>query len=232
VLGQLVLVDVDEPVWRVGYTPDPWAWSGWEWAVGGRFHGRWDDHAGNFRTVYAGSTLLGCLLEVLACLRPDPTLVDELSAIVEEDTDEALHPTAPAGAVAYDWLSTRLVGSATLRGRMCAVTAAETIAALRPQFIGIALAMGLKDFDAAALKDGRPRELTQRVATYLHDTTDTSGVGFASRLGDDLALWAIFERAGDPEVSPALVDRDHASLTADHPDLVEAFRLLGLRWAD
>ena len=56
---------VDAPrrlvVSRVGYKPEPWAWVGWEWATDGRFHGRWDDFDGNFRTIYAGSTLLACL---------------------------------------------------------------------------------------------------------------------------------------------------------------------------
>ena len=64
---QLTVVDAAEQVWRVGFKPEPWAWSGWEWAgADGRFHGRWDDRQGNFRTIYAGSTLLACLLEVLA----------------------------------------------------------------------------------------------------------------------------------------------------------------------
>src|SRR3546814_13542951 len=72
---QLVVVDAAEEVWRVGFKPEPWAWSGWEWAgAAGRFHGRWADRQGNFRTVYAGSTHLACLLEVLAGLRPAPPL--------------------------------------------------------------------------------------------------------------------------------------------------------------
>lgn len=41
-------------------------------------------------------------------------------------------------------------------------TAFETIAALRPRFAGIATGgHGLADFDAAALKDARPRLLTR-----------------------------------------------------------------------
>ncbi|WP_373562885.1 RES domain-containing protein [Nocardioides campestrisoli] len=63
-------------VWRLGFKPSPWVWPGWDWAgTDGRFPGRWDDRQGNFRTTYAGSTLVGCLLEVLADFRPDPTLV-------------------------------------------------------------------------------------------------------------------------------------------------------------
>ena len=137
---QLVVVDAADEVWRVGFKPEPWAWSGWEWAgADGRFHGRWDDRQGNFRTIYAGSTLLACLLEVLAGFQPDPTLALELDDIVEDDEDAAMHPTGSAGEISYSWLDPRSAASATLTGRFCAVTAAESIAALRPQFVALAV---------------------------------------------------------------------------------------------
>lgn len=228
---RLVLIDAAEPVWRVGFKPEPWAWAGWQWAgADGRFHGRWDDRQGNFRTVYAGSTLLACLLEVLAGFRPDPTLVLELGDIVEDEQDAAMHPTAPAGQIPYTWLEPRSAASATLTGRFCAVTAADSIATLRPHFIAAAHLLSLHDFDAAALKDGRPRALTQSVATFLHATTDVDGVKFASRHGDDLTLWAVFERATDPATSHTLSAIKHHTLTPEHPDLEEALRLLGLHW--
>jgi|TARA_Y100000815_G_scaffold266845_2_gene285546 hypothetical protein len=230
---QLVVVDAAETVWRVGFKPEPWAWSGWEWAgADGRFHGRWDDRQGNFRTIYAGSTLLACLLEVLAGFRPDPTLALELDDIEEDDEDAAMHPTGRAGEISYSWLEPRSAASATLTGRFCAVTAAESIAALRPQFVALAHLLNLHDFDAAALKDGRPRALTQSVATYLHATTELDGVTFASRHGDDLPLWAVFERAEDPAISRTLDAIEHHALSPEHPDVQEAFRILGLSWAE
>lgn len=230
---QLVAVDTNQRVWRVGFDPEPWAWSGWEWAGSdGRFHGRWDDRQGNFRTIYAGSTLLACLLEVLAGFRPDPTLVLALDGIVEDAEDAVTHPTAAAGELSSAWLGRRSAASATLTGRFCAVTAAESIAALRPQFVALAHLLNLHDFDASALKDGRPRALTQSIATYLHATTDLDGITFASRHGDDLTLWAVFERADDPAVSPALNAITHHPLSVEHPDLQEALRILGLTWSD
>lgn len=43
-------------VYRVGYQPDPWAWTPWEYAgADGRFHGRWDDPDGTWRTLYLGA---------------------------------------------------------------------------------------------------------------------------------------------------------------------------------
>ncbi|MFN7149336.1 MAG: hypothetical protein ACK4V6_07630 [Microthrixaceae bacterium] len=111
------------------------------------------------------------------------------------------------------------------------MTAAESIAALRPQFVALAHLVNLHDFDAAALKDGRPRALTQSVATHLHATTELDGVTFASRHGDDLALWAIFERAADPAISHTLDSIEHHPLYPEHPDLQEAIKMLGLTWA-
>ena len=100
---------------------------------------------------------------------------------------------------------------------------------LVPHFVAAALRAGLKDFDAAALKDSRPRELTQSVATYLYAATDLDGIRFASRHGDDLTLWAIFERH-HTVVTPCLAGTELTELTADHPALVQAFDVLGLAW--
>lgn len=214
----------------MGYRPDPWAWSDWKWAQDGRFHGRWDDLRGNFRSLYVASSLFGCLLEVLAPLRPDPTLAAELDLIIEDDTDAADYPTVSPGEVDPAWLDNRAAGNAYLSGEYCAITATETVAALRPDFIGEALSLGRVDFDVGALKDGGTRELTQAISTHIYETTDLAGLWFASRHGDELQMWAIFERAGDPTVSPQLGGIKDFDLTIDTPEMVEAFRYHRLRW--
>lgn len=89
-----------------------------------------------------------------------------------------------------------------------------------------------RDFDAALLKDSDARSLTQGVATRIYATTDLDGVAFASRHGDDLSLWAIFERPSDPAVSPRLTNLQQHDLFPDHPDLIDAFNQLGLVWAE
>jgi hypothetical protein len=230
VSGELTAAAAAGRVWRVGFRPEPWAWSGWEWATDGRFPGRWDDLHGNFRTVYAGSSLLACLLEVLAHVRKDARLSLELDDIVEDDEDKVLHPTIAPGSVPKEWLDERSAASAELSGRYCVVTASSTIAALHPRFIGLALSLGLDDFDAAALKDARPRRLTQAVASWVYETTDFDGVTFASRHGDDLQLWAVFERPEDPAVTPNIRDVEVEDLQHDTPALLTAFGLLGLQW--
>jgi hypothetical protein len=231
VSAQLTAAEAAGKVWRVGFRPEPWAWSGWEWATDGRFPGRWDDLHGNFRTIYAGSSLLSCLLEVLAHFRKDARLSLELDEIVEDDEDKVLHPTIAPGQVPREWLEVRTAASAELSGRYCAVTDSGSVAALYPQFIGLALSLGLADFDTAALKDARPRRLTQAVAAWLYEMTDFDGVTFGSRHGDDLQLWAIFERPGDPPITPKIQDATvEESLQRDSPEISNAFHLLGLQW--
>ncbi|WP_165979605.1 RES domain-containing protein [Kocuria rosea] len=153
----LVIVDPPtEPVWRVGYRPEPLAWSGWEHATDGRFHSRWDDPHGTFRTLYLGESLLACLLEVLAFARKDKHLAAALAEIDEDPEDAQTHPTADPGSLDPAWLGPRCAASAVLSGRYCQVSAAETVATLYPRFIGDALDAGYDDFDAALLKTVPP----------------------------------------------------------------------------
>lgn len=54
------------------------------------------------------------------------------------------------------------------------------------------------------------------------------GVEFLSRHGDDLMLWAVFERPGDGQISPRLRNIEHVGLTRNTPEVVEVFSVLGL----
>ena len=90
--------------------------------------------------------------------------------------------------------------------------------------------LGRVDFDVSVLKDGGTRALTQGGSTYIYEHTDLSGLRFASRHGDELLMWAIFERADDPAVSPQLSNIEEFPLERDTPELLEAFRVHRLRW--
>ncbi|MFZ4892887.1 RES family NAD+ phosphorylase [Plantibacter sp. Mn2098] len=221
-------------MWRVGYGPDPWKWTDWAHASDGRFGGRWDAIDGSYRTIYAGSTLTGCLMEVLARFRPDAALVGEMTEIVVEATDRDLYETVPAGVVDRSWFDRRRVGSAMLAGRYCDVASSASIAALRPMFLGQAVGeFGLADFDAAALQDSRPRVLTQRVAraVYLMDARSGGpydGIRFLSRHGNDAELWAVYERSTDVDRSAQLASVVVGRLDAGSPEVREALDLFGL----
>lgn len=223
-------------VWRVGWEPDPWAWIDWKWASDdGRFDGRWDDERARFRTVYAGESLLGCYLEVLAKHRPDVPMSDALAEIVEDPSDLAEYPVRAAGVLGYSWLEGRMVGEAELSGVFCRVTAASSIARLRPIFLPMARSLGAADFDAAVLKDSAPRHLTRSVASWIYEhahpgTGPIDGIEFRSRHGDELTMWALFERDQQP-VSPQLSSRSTRYVVDDEPELAHAMALFGITWA-
>ncbi len=223
-------------VWRIGYAPDPWAWPSWTYANDeGLFSGRWDDQQGQFRTVYTAASLLGCFLEVLAHFRPSSTLLAELDQVVDDDGSIGNHPEAPDGAVGYSWLDGRMYGSAYQTGRYCFITHSRSIAALiaRYPFAQHGLAAG--HVDAALLKDARDRVLTRSIARWLYDLHDggalVDGVRFNSRHGDEIRVWAVFERAGDPPQSLYIQpSSEPARVDPELPELQEAFARFGLHW--
>lgn len=222
-------------VYRIGRAPDPWMFS--EPRYSG--NNRWDDRDGNFRTTYAGDDKFSCYVEILASLRPDTGAAGELlEGILEDPIDAREFPTPTAGGVPKAWLQCRMWAKATLTGRFVDVTAAATISHLRPRFLGLAKSLGFPDFDSAALKLAHPRELTQRVASRLYATrarntgqASVSGVRFASRHGDDLKLWAIFEHPADTGASGCLSQASSGLIEVDDPELRRAFHHHGLTWA-
>lgn len=234
---RVAIVDADgSSVWRVGRAPDPWAWVDRQYA--GR--NRWDDANGVFRTVYAGDTLYACYVEVLAYSRPDvgPDGADLLAEIAEDPRDAADFPVPVAGSIPRDWIGGRMVTTARLFDPHADVRSAETIAALRPLFVAFALQLGYPDFDAAALKSADPRELTQRVASHLYGVTDDEGatmidgVRFASRHGDELTMWGVFERPGDEPSSRHLEQGNARLVDLEDAEPLRAMRLHRLTWRD
>lgn len=224
------------PVWRVGYAPEPWAWTPWQYAEAGRFSGRWDDPDGVWRSVYIGQTPLACYLEVLAVFRPDPHLGGELAEIDEDPLDAREAPTTAGGALPRQWCEPRQIGTGRLHGWYAVPANVESLPTLRARFLRLAARYGLPDVDAAAIRHGEPRAFTQAVASWIYDHNGPdeeaiAGVRFDSRHGDGLGLWAVFERSGGGEVSPRITDTGHGNLDIDDPALVEAMRIHRLTWS-
>ncbi len=221
-------------VWRIGYEPDPWAWTDWAYSRDGRFDGRWDAPSGEYRTVYAGSSYFACLVEVLARFRPDPALVAASHLIAEDDVDAAMYATVEAGTVDRAWFDARRVARADLGGTYCDVSQSTTIATLRQHFAAITTTnFHLPDFDASALLNSGPRELTQRVGRFIYglsaaDRSRYDGVRFLSRHGTDLELWAIFERSDDGIRSRHLANVSAENIDPTAPEVVRAMRLHSL----
>ena len=223
-------------IYRVGYASNPWEWTPWEYATDGRFAGRWDDPDGVWRTLYCATSALACYLEVLAFARPSPQLIVELNDIVVDDDDNAEYPTQPPGELPRSWCEPRMIGRGALNGLFALPAHPQTLATLRSLFRPHAIRHGLDDLDTAALRDGRPRALTQAISRWIYAVTFADGAGvdgieFDSRHGDQLHMWALYERDGDPVVSPHIDVLEHCPIDHADSDLIEAMKLLGLRWA-
>ena len=229
------------PVWRVGFEPDPWTWTSWIYATdAGLFDGRWDDQHGVFRTLYTSASLLGCFLELLAKHRPDTIVQDQLEQIEDPDNLAGDDHEAPTGAIGYDWLVGRQFGHATQAGRYCFITHSRTIAAIDKAGQFAAHGISSRDADAVPLKKAEDRALTRSIARWLYDLRDNErnelvdGVEFRSRLGDEIRMWAVFERSPDQASrhSNLITSQSTAPVAPDTPELVAAFSRLGLFWYD
>lgn len=228
---------LDRQVWRVGYAPQPWDWTPWQYAEQGRFDGRWDDPDGVWRTVYVGASPLGCYLEVLAPFRVDTTLQSELAEIDEDPSDCADYPTIAGGVVPASWRRARRIGTASLSGWYALPADKESLPALRSRFLPLAIRLHLPDVDAGTIRLAKPRTFTQHIAQWIFqqvgpDGRPLAGVRFESRHGDNLALWAAFERPADGDVSAWLNHTDANPIDADDAHLIDAMRIHRLRWSD
>lgn len=225
-------------VWRVGFDPNPWEWTPWQYATdNGRFNGRWDDQAAKFRTLYTSESLLGCFLELLASQRPNDLAFAELTTIIDDGDAADLHPDPERGAIGMAWLGGRLYGQATQTGQYAEVTEARALGFLVDAGVFARLGIPPREVDAALLKDATKRDITRSVASFLFNlraphsaTPAVDGIAFRSRMGDDIRMWAVFER-GDEPVSDRISDAgDFHRVTEDNDDLLHAFDLLGLHW--
>lgn len=62
------------------------------------------------------------------------------------------------------------------------------------------------------------------------DGATLDGIRFASRHGDTLTLWAVFERDTDTDPSRHITPCTSADINEDNPDLEKAFTIHRLHW--
>lgn len=179
---------------------------------------------------------MGCFLELLARFRPSSTLLAELDQIADDDGSIGDHLEAPDGTVGYSWLDDRQYSSADQSGQYCFITHSRSIAALTSCYPFDLHGLASDDVDAALLKDARDRVLTRSIASWLYNLHDdegavVDGVRFNSRHGDEIRVWAVFERADDPVRSPLIQpSSEPTSVHPDLPALKEAFARFDLHW--
>jgi hypothetical protein len=203
-------VEAAKRVYRLGRRPDPWEWPDWSHAgADGTFGNRFDDPASDYRVLYASSQREAAFRECLARFRPDPAVL--AATIIDNDDDPHSPATLPAGQVPLRWLRDRCMGSARLQGIYCDLGDANSLAHLRQALAPRLLHYQLDDLDAGDIRARSPRAFTQEISRYVLAHT-FAGIRYASRHGDDLTNWAIFE-PNEP------TDRDADDLSLDDPDL-------------
>jgi RES domain len=207
----LALAQPSGHLYRIGRRPDAWAWPDWRHAGDDlTFGNRYDDPRGQYRVLYASDARRGAFAETLARFRPDLAIVAEYEHIEGDPADEAFAPALAPGVVPAEWLDDRAIGTATHGGRFADVGRSDSVAHLRAALAGRVLHYGFDDFDAGDLRRRAPRALTQEISRHLFergrdpDGEPVAGLRYLSRLGDDLANWAIFEpnQPGDRESEP------------------------------
>jgi hypothetical protein len=124
-----------------------------------------------------------------------------------------------------------MLGRGTITGRFALPSDPKPLATLRSIFRPLAIRYGLDDLDTAALRDGRPRALTQAISRWIYtltlaSTAAVAGIEFDSRHGDQLRMWAL--------ATPPLVPTSKSSNTPPSDtdsELNQALTLLGVEWA-
>jgi len=229
-VSELHALSPDGPLYRIARLPDPWAWPDWA-NVGsdGSFGNRWDDPQGLYRVLYASSSKLGALMEVLARFRPDPHILEALKEIEDEEGPAFQAP----GELDAGWLRNRCFGMAGVEGEFVDVGHSASLARLRTALASRIVHHGLDDLDAAAVRLSAPRRFTQEISRYVYDRSTPqgqrrfAGIAYRSRLGDELRNWAIFESPGS--ALPWVGEPEIVAIEANDPDLLQALDRLGVR---
>lgn len=210
------------PLFRVGRDDDAWAVPDWAYAKeDGTFGNRFDDPMGVYRVLYASSQRLGCFIETLARFRVDVSFVADLALMENGEEDFTAF-----GTVRKAWLKGRCIGTANVKGEYADIYALGWISHLRTALAGIAVKLGMKDFDLSSLEPAEPRQLTQRAGRIAFEL-GYAGVFYHSRYGHSLENWAIFEDWAVLERFPITQPKSR-KVAEDDPDLLEALRILGL----
>jgi hypothetical protein len=218
------------PVYRIARKPEPWSWPDWQYAgKDGTFPHRWDDPQGQYRTLYACIQRLGAFIETLAHFRPDLHIVASFAEILD-DPDEPTAPTFPSGTVPLDWIRTREMGSASMSGEFVQISAARTLAHLRLKMASRILHYGFDELDGSTIRRVA-REFTKEVSRFvfecsLNGAPEYQGIYFLSRFGDQFENLVCFETSGGIE---PLSELDSQLIQENEPELLEAFKLLGLQ---
>lgn len=122
------------------------------------------------------------------------------------------------------------MGTASFKGAFADIGHSRSLRHLRAALADAVRRHGVDELDAAAIRLSAPRRLTQEIARAVFECAGPdgeaqfAGIRYGSRLGDELANWALLERPG---VAPSAPEVN--SIAPEDPDLRRALAHLDLR---
>ena len=153
----------------------------------------------------------------MARFRPDFELIRELHAI------EGNNDFQPIGIVPEDWPDNRVLGTARVEGNFADIYTYEWVSYLRDKLQPACVSLGLPDFDLSVLMQAQKRIITQLASQAIFELGGYDGVYYASRHGEGLENWALFE------FKAAIYPLATQELLPDDPSFKKALGLLGLK---
>jgi hypothetical protein len=229
-------------VWRVSDWDDPLdppapPAPAWETPPGTDAARRWDDPAGEFRTLYCATEAEGALGEKLGSFALRPSVVREIEGFLIGDPDEEFLDEDLAGGLGgrdIDDLNWKLAWvQADLAAETIDISAPRTMIAALPGVRSLLRNYKIPSFDRAALLSTK-RGFTRRVAGYLREeATDgdgslqAAGLRYESRLPPSWECWALWEPL---PIDHTTAEIEHVSI--DHPALRAAAAMLGVPLLD
>lgn len=236
---------VDLPIgglWRVSdwddpLDPPPPPDPAWNTEPGSDAARRWDDPAGEYRTLYCATEAEGALGEKLGSFALRPSVVREIEAFFLEEPDEDFVDDDLAGGLErhdIEDLNWKLAWVPVEPGTEAIdITAPRTMIAALPGVRALLRGYGIPSFDRAALLSTK-RGFTRRLAGYMHEQALdgdgallATGLRYESRLPPGWECWALWEplpiRAGEAAIE---------TVSIDHPVLRSAAAMLGVPLLD
>jgi hypothetical protein len=207
--------------YRVGRSPDPWAWAPRE-LVG---KGRWDDPERIYRVMYSSDQRRGAVLEKLSALARN----DEVAEGVARIGGPRPFPTTASGIIPRTSLTTMRLGSATLEGTFADLAIDGSVTCLREILRDKIDVETLSYIEPEALRETTKRSPTQMVSRFIYERSVDNVRAYAGIRSNSAAdkivrNWNLFEGG-------RIVPGSSVTLDPNDQDVADAASALGIQFS-
>ena len=206
--------DFDGTAFRVGRSPDPWAWTPHDF-IG---NGRWDDPERTYRVMYTSDQRRGAVLEKLVWLARDIEATNGVAGI----GGPRRFMTNPSGVIPRQSLRILLLGKAVLEGAFADLATDDSVHCLRDILNDQVDAAAIGSVDPRVFWNTEDTPITQMISRFIYEhSTDGdrtyAGIRSKSAQDEDVRNWNLYEGgriipSSSEPIDPQ--DRDVASAAA------------------